>query len=126
MTSFASILKEIVDGCGGGLGAALMGNDGIPIQEVLADSPAARDLLSEEIGTAGAEFGRILAEIAKASDALGGGAVHETAVVLSRFTLIFRNVDEDTFVVVAIAPDGNLGKARYLIRRQLLVLRQEL
>jgi predicted regulator of Ras-like GTPase activity (Roadblock/LC7/MglB family) len=124
--TFASILNEIVNGCGGGLAAALMGRDGIPIQEVVADSDAARELLSEDIGTAGAEFGRILAEIAKASDALGGGAVHENTVVLSRFTLIFRNVDEDTFVVLALAPDGNLGKARYLIRRQLLVLRQEL
>jgi len=124
--SFASILQEIVNGCGGGIAAALMGNDGIPIQEVVSESPAARDLLVEEIGTAGAEFGRILAEIAKASDALGGGLLHETAVVLSRFTLIFRSVDEETFLVVAIAPDGNLGKARYLIRRQLLVLRQEL
>jgi predicted regulator of Ras-like GTPase activity (Roadblock/LC7/MglB family) len=126
MTTFISILQEIVNGCGDGIGAALMGNDGIPIEEFVSPNPAARELLSEEIATAGAEFGRILAEIGKASDALGGGAVHETAVVLSRFTLIFRNVDEDTFLVVAIAPDGNLGKARYLIRRQLPVLRQEL
>jgi predicted regulator of Ras-like GTPase activity (Roadblock/LC7/MglB family) len=124
--SFASILQEIVNGCGGGIAAALMGNDGIPIQEVVSERPALRELLVEEIGTAGAEFGRILAEIAKASDALGGGLLHETAVVLSRFTLIFRSVDEETFLVVAIAPDGNLGKARYLMRRQLLVLRQEL
>jgi hypothetical protein len=35
-------------------------------------------------------------------------------------------VDEDTFLVVALAADGNLGKARYLIRRLLLALRQEL
>ncbi len=124
--SFKSILQEIVNGCGGGLGAALMGNDGIPIEEFVSSSPSARELLSEEIGTAGAEFGRILAEITKASDALGGGLLHETAVVLSRFTLIFRSVDEETFLVVALAPDGNIGKARYLIRRQLLVLRQEL
>ena len=124
--SFTTILNEIVAGCGGGLGAALMGADGIPIAEVVADTPAAREYLSEEIGTAGAEFSRILSDIAKASDALGGGAVHETAVVLSRFTLIFRSVDEETFLVVAIAPDGNLGKARYLMRRKLLFLRQEL
>ena len=124
--SFDEILRTIVDQCGGGIGAALMGNDGIPIQEVVSERPALRELLVEEIGTAGAEFGRILAEIAKASDALGGGLLHETAVVLSRFTLIFRSVDEETFLVVAISPDGNLGKARYLMRRQLLVLRQEL
>ena len=46
--------------------------------------------------------------------------------MLSRFTLIFHNVDEDTFVVVAIAPDGNLGKARYLLRRHLIEIRAEL
>ena len=124
--SFASILSEIVNGCGGGLGAALMGNDGIPIEEVVVDSDEARELLTEEIGTAGAEFGRILTDIAKASDSLGGGVAQETAVVLARFTLVFRTVDEETFLVVALAPDGNLGKARYLMRRQLLVLRQEL
>jgi len=124
--SFDAILEEIVNACGGGLAAALMGNDGIPIVEVVSERDGVREILVEEIGTAGAEFGRILAEIAKASDALGGGWVHETAVVLSRFTLIFRNVDDETFLVVAIAPDGNLGKARYLIRRQLNLLRQEL
>ena len=126
MTTFISILQAIVNGCGGGLGAALMGNDGIPIEEFVSPSPAAQELLSEEIGTAGAEFGRILSEIAKASDALSGGGVRETVVALSCFTLIFRDVDDETFLVVAIAPDGNIGKARYLIRRHLLVLRQEL
>jgi predicted regulator of Ras-like GTPase activity (Roadblock/LC7/MglB family) len=123
---FDAILDEIVNGCGGGIAAALMGNDGISIAEVVSDREEVREILVEEIGTAGAEFGRILAEIGKAADALGGGAVQETAVVLSRFTLVFRNVDDETFLVVAIAPDGNLGKARYLIRRQLNFLRQEL
>jgi predicted regulator of Ras-like GTPase activity (Roadblock/LC7/MglB family) len=124
--SFDAILEEIVSGCGGGIAAALMGTDGISIAEVLSDRAELREIMVEEIGTAGAEFGRILAEIGKASDALGGGAVYETAVLLSRFTLVFRNVDDETFLVVAIAPDGNLGKARYLIRRQLNVLRLEL
>jgi predicted regulator of Ras-like GTPase activity (Roadblock/LC7/MglB family) len=124
--SFDAILDEIVNGCGGGIAAALMGIDGISIAEVVSDREDVREVLVEEIGTAGAEFGRILAEIGKASDALGGGAVNETAVVMSRFTLVFRNVDDETFLVVAIAPDGNLGKARYLIRRQLNFLRQEL
>ncbi len=57
---------------------------------------------------------------------MGGGPVSETVVVLARFTLIFRIVDDDTFLVVAIGPDGNLGKARYLMRRNMLAIRQEL
>ena len=123
--SFKALLREIVEGCGGGIGAALMGNDGIPIQQVTA-SQAASSPLAEDIATAGTEFGRILEEIRKASDAVAGGAVVETIIQLSRVMLIFRTVDEETFLVVALATDGNLGKARYLIRRQLLALRQEL
>jgi predicted regulator of Ras-like GTPase activity (Roadblock/LC7/MglB family) len=123
--SFEAILQEIVEGCGGGMGAALMGSDGIAIAEFVGrqvpDGP-----LAEDIGVAGVEFSRILEEMRKAADALGGGAVVETVAVLSKFSLIFRSVDAETFLVVVVAPDGNLGKARYLMRRQLLAIRQEL
>ena len=123
--SFASILRGIVEQCGGGLGAALMGSDGIAIEQVVAPR-AAGALDADEVSTAGVEFGRILDEIRKASDALSGGAVTETVVVLSRFTLVFRSLDEETFLVLVLAPDGNLGKARYLMRRQLVALQKEL
>ncbi|MDJ0852873.1 MAG: hypothetical protein QNK04_31265 [Myxococcota bacterium] len=123
--SFGRLLKEIVDGCGGGIGAALMGNDGIPIEQVSATA-SPESPLNDDIATAGTEFGRILEEIRKASDAVAGGAVQEATIVLSRVVLVFRSVDEDTFLLVALTPDGNLGKARYLIRRQLPALRGSL
>jgi predicted regulator of Ras-like GTPase activity (Roadblock/LC7/MglB family) len=123
--SFESHLRQIVEQCGGGIGAALMGNDGIPIEQVLVAQPPDGPL-REDIGTAGVEFGRILDEIRKASDALGGGGVAEAVFRLARLTLIFSRVEDDIVLIVAIAPDGNLGKARYLIRRQLLAIRQEL
>jgi len=123
--SFRSILRSIVEECGGGMGAVLMGGDGIPIEEyVTAEIPEGP--LQEDIGTAGVEFARILDEIRKAADALGGGAVSETVVSLARMNLVFRPIDGETFLALVIAPDGNLGKARYLIRRHLLAIRQEL
>ena len=118
--SFAPMLREIVENCDGGIAAALMQSDGVPVEEVTLD-PAS---LIEEIATAGAEFGRILDELRKASDAVGGGAVIETTVNLAHMVLVFRPIDEELFLVVAVAPDGNLGKARYLIRKQLVALRQ--
>lgn len=123
--SFETILQEIVEGCGGGIGAALMGSDGIPIAEY-AVARGADSAMSEDIGVAGVEFGRILEETGKAADALGGGSVVENVVVLAKFSLIFRSVDAETFLVVAVEPDGNLGKARYLMRRHLIAIRQEL
>ena len=123
--SFEAILQRIVDECGGGLAAALMGSDGIPIQEVVASAPPAR-VPFEEIGSVGAEFVRVLDELRKASDALSGGGVVETLASFARFVLLCRVVDEDIFVLLAVSPDGNLGKARYLLRRHLLALREEL
>ncbi len=123
--SFRSILRSIVEECGGGIGAVLMGSDGIAIDEFVAGN-VPEGPLEEDLGTAGVEFSRILEEIRKAADALSGGAVSETIVSLARMTLIFRTVDEETFLAVVLEPDGNLGKARYLIRRHLLSIRQEL
>jgi predicted regulator of Ras-like GTPase activity (Roadblock/LC7/MglB family) len=125
--NFESILREIIESCNGGVGIALMGIDGIPIAQVeAAPQPGEGGLLRDDIGTAGVEFASILGEIRKASDALGGGEMSETLVNLGRFWLLFRQVDEDTLLVLALAPDGNLGKARYLMRRHLLAIRQEM
>ncbi len=122
--SFSAMLREIVDGCSGCIGAALMGNDGISIEQVTAQKDS-RTPLAEDLSTAGTEFSRILGEIRKASDAIAGGSVLETTVLLSEVTLVFRAIDDETFLAVALLPDGNLGKARYLIRRHLLAIRQE-
>ncbi len=123
--SFTGLLREIVEGCGGGIGAVLMGNDGIPIEQVVM-APVPEGPLAEDLATAGVEFGRILDDIRKASDALSGGAVREAVVVLARFTLLFRIVDEEVFLVLVLGVDGNIGKARYLIRRQLPAVRRNL
>ena len=128
--NFEAILRAIVEGCGGGIGAALMGNDGIPIEEFTAanapNSPAAGDSGQPvEVSIAGVEFGRILMDIRRASDALGGGSLEETIVRVKGFMLIFQPIDDENFLVLALARDGNLGKARYLIRRHVLAIRQE-
>ena len=123
--SFESILQVIIDGCSGALGIALMESDGIPIAQVQGKA-AASDPLAGDIGSAGVEFGRIIGDITKAAHALNGGALHETVITLDRMTLIFHHVEDDIALVFALAPEANLGKARYLIRRHLLALRQEL
>jgi predicted regulator of Ras-like GTPase activity (Roadblock/LC7/MglB family) len=41
-------------------------------------------------------------------------------------TLIFHHVEDDILVVCALAPEANFGKARYLIRRSVQEIRQEL
>ena len=123
--NFEPTLRKMVEGVSGAIGIALMGSDGIPIAELYAPGvdPAASD---GEVSAAGVEFGRILDEVRKAADAIGGGRLEETVIGLARYWLLFRVVDEELFLVVALEPSGNLGKARFLMRRFLLDLQQQL
>jgi len=123
--NFEPVLRKMIDGVPGALGVALMGSDGIPIAEVYphgADAAAS----DGEVGAAGVEFGRILDEVRKASDAIAGGRLEELVIGLARFWLLFRVVDEELFLVSAVDLRGNLGKARFLMRRHLLDLQQAL
>jgi predicted regulator of Ras-like GTPase activity (Roadblock/LC7/MglB family) len=128
--SFTSALRSIVDESGGGIGAALMGSDGIAIDQVEASAPGVslggEGGLADEISALGVEFGRILEEARKAADSLNGGAVEEACLRMARFWVLLRSVDAETFLVVVLAPDGNLGKARFLMRRHLADLRAHL
>lgn len=124
--SFEQILQTIVDECGGGFGAALMGLDGIAIAQIEASAPPAHDPLEGDVTTAGIEFGRILTDVAKASDSLATGQMRETVISLDRVHLVFHTIDDDLVLVLALSPDGNLGKARYLIRRHAIDVRAEL
>jgi len=125
--SFEEILQSIVDESGGGCGAALMGLDGVAIATVSPSTGiAGDDPLEGDVTNAGIEFGRILGEMTKASDSLGTGPLREAVVSLARVTLIFHSVDEELILALALRPDGNLGKARYLIRRNLPGIRAEL
>jgi predicted regulator of Ras-like GTPase activity (Roadblock/LC7/MglB family) len=128
--SFTAALRSIVNESGGGIGAALMGSDGIAIDQVEASDPSislgGEGGLGEEIAALGVEFGRILEEARKAADSLNGGAVEEACLRMARFWVLLRSVDADTFLVVVLAPDGNLGKARFLMRRHLAELRAHL
>lgn len=120
--SFEPTLQKMIDACPGALGIALMGSDGIAVAEVAALGGET----SEMVGGAGVEFGRILEEVRKASDALAAGRLDEVVIGLARCTLLFRPVDAELFLVVALAAGGNLGKARFLMRRHLLELREQL
>jgi predicted regulator of Ras-like GTPase activity (Roadblock/LC7/MglB family) len=122
--NFEPVLRKMIEGVPGAVGIALMGSDGIPIAELYA--PAAGADAEGEVGAAGVEFGRILDEVRKASDAIAGGRLDELVIGLGRFWLLFRVVDEELFLVAALEPRGNLGKARFLMRRHLLDLQQQL
>ena len=115
---FGPILEELVGDCPGALGAVLLGKDGIAVAQVTG-SAGTRDSLAEDFDALGAEFSRVLEETRRAARASGAGEVAEAWFHLDRFRLGLRRINADLTLALAVEPDGNLGQARYLIRRNL-------
>lgn len=107
---FAETLKKVVDNVDGGLGAIIMGLDGIAVDSYTRQ-PDRLDLT-----TVAMEFSFIIGQAVKASDSLKLGGVEEFAVRAERLVLVARMISNQYFVAVALSPEGNFGKCRYLMR----------
>lgn len=107
---FAETLKRLVDNVDGGLAAVVMGLDGIPVETYVKQNDRV------DVNTVAMEFSFILTQVRKAGDSLQVGSLEELSVRAQRLVLICRMLSPQYFVAVAVAPEGNLGKARYLAR----------
>lgn len=119
---FKDILKEAVHRTEGGLAALVMGFDGIAVDSyVREDSP-----LSVEVETIGMEYSVILKEIRKAAQLLDAGSAREVSIQAEKLITVIHMISDEYFVAMAIAPDGNHGKARWLLRSGAAELAAEL
>lgn len=107
---FAETLKKVVDNVDGGIAAVVMGLDGIPVETYVRQA----DRL--DVNTVAMEFSFILSQVRKAGDSLAVGNLEELSVKAQRLMLVCRMISPQYFVAIAMAPEGNFGKARYLAR----------
>lgn len=107
---FAETLRKVVDNVDGGIAAVIMGLDGIPVDTYVR----VNDKL--DVNTVGMEFSFILTQIRKAGESLQVGGLEEMTVKAQRLILVCRMISPQYFIAVAMAPEGNFGKARYLAR----------
>lgn len=111
---FREHLRKIVDNVEGGLGGLLMGFDGIAV-DVYTREDVETDV---DIQTMGMEFSFVMTQMRKAAEILEIGGIQEVAIKAERVTLVLRILSQDYFVAVALTPEGNFGKARFLMRVQ--------
>jgi len=107
---FAETLKKVVDNVDGGIAAVIMGLDGIPVETYVRQSDRV------DVTTVAMEFSFILTQVRKAGDSLAVGNLEELLVKAQRLLLICRMISPQYFVAIAIGPEGNFGKARFLTR----------
>ncbi len=117
---FRDMLQEVVRGTEGGIAALVMGFDGIPVDHYVRDDGAV------DVDTIGMEYSVVLKDIQKAADMLDAGKAQEVAVRAERMTTVMRLINDAYFVALAIAPEGNVGRGRYLLRTRVGAMRSAL
>src|SRR6185503_2515193 len=117
---FKETLQAVVERTEGSLGALIMGVYGIAVERLLKEAGQEANL-----DVAAAEFTTLVRSAQKAGKDTGLGSLREVMIALDGAVLIMRLLGRDYFVVLAITPDGNLGRARYELRKAELQLKKE-
>jgi predicted regulator of Ras-like GTPase activity (Roadblock/LC7/MglB family) len=107
---FRDALRDIVDKTEGGVAGLIMDSEGIAVESYT------RDDAPFDITTIGIEFGVVLGSIKRAAESLEAGKAHEVAIGTDRVVTLIRTLGDTYFLAMAVRPDGNLGKGRYLMR----------
>jgi predicted regulator of Ras-like GTPase activity (Roadblock/LC7/MglB family) len=109
---FSEILQRIVEETGGGIGAVLMGYDGIAIDQFFSPDEEL------DLHMVVVEYSNVLKEIRKTAEILSLGEMEEISIRTNRFIIVIRMLNEEYFVALVIGRDGNFGKGRYLMTRE--------
>jgi predicted regulator of Ras-like GTPase activity (Roadblock/LC7/MglB family) len=117
---FNDILQNIVEGVGGGVGAVIMGYDGIAVDQYFIPHE------EMDMQLVAVEYANILKDIRKTAEILDSGALEEVSIRTEMFLVIVRIINDEFFVALSLRRDGNFGKGRYLLLREAPRLREAL
>ena len=106
---FGDILGNAVNKVQGANAAVLMGFDGILVDMYTGEQKV-------DIESMGMEFSVLLREVRNAAELLNAGDANEMTIRTDRLLAVLRVVNQDYFIAMALAPSGNIGKARYTLR----------
>ncbi len=117
---FKSLLETIMERTEGSLGALIMGLDGISVEKVLGDAGTEANL-----DVAAAEFTSLVRSAQRAGNDTGLGNLKELMISLEQAVVVMRLLSRDYFVVLALSPEGNIGRGRFELRKAELQLARE-
>jgi predicted regulator of Ras-like GTPase activity (Roadblock/LC7/MglB family) len=107
---FKDVLRDVVERTEGGIAGLLMGFDGIPVENYVKGGAGM------DVESVGMEYSVILTQIIKAAKMLDAGEAREVSIQAENLTTVIRLLNQDYFVALTMAPQGNFGKGRFLLR----------
>ncbi len=107
--SFSEVLKETVERIPGAVAALIVASDGIPVEEYKVENLLDFNDLSAEAST-------FIKDVEVASEELRLGRAKEFSLISDRCGIIMHRITAEYYFCVVIKPDGNYGKARFVLK----------
>ena len=108
--AFRDHLESICSAVDGAVICSVMGFDGIAIDTV------ERSDLGLDLPALLVEYTTLINQVRSAAGVLQSGQVEELVISTERLTTLARPLNPDYFLLLALLPQGNWGKARYTMR----------
>ena len=117
---FADTLNNITERIEGCAAAIILGIDGIAIERQIKDVDPLLDI--ELIAT---EFTTLVRRNMRTAADAEMGEVNEMVFVTDLLTLVLRPITPEYFLMLALNPGGNVGRARFELRKAQLAMETE-
>ena len=116
---FAELLDSFLNKVEGALGAVVMGMDGISIEKRLSDNDTNIEALA-------AEYTTLLRASSATTQEMSLGCLEELIVSAGTRIIAIRMITPEYFLFVLLSKDGNIGRARFELRKAKYALKKEL
>jgi predicted regulator of Ras-like GTPase activity (Roadblock/LC7/MglB family) len=117
---FKEALEQIVERTEGATGALIMGMDGIAVERVFREEGQEANM-----DVAATEITSLVRNALRAGNNTGLGSLRELFSSFESVHIVARMLSPEYFVVLALGPDGNIGRGRYELRKAELRLARE-
>src|SRR5919109_5634694 len=109
--SFRFHLESLVNEVEGSVACSVMGFDGIAVET--HHKEALDDI---EVESTWVEYANLLSQVKNGAELLRTGDVAEVSINTEKVITLMRMITAEYFLVLALKPEGNYGKARYMMR----------
>ena len=115
---FLETLKDIADRFQNLYCILLMGMDGMPVEKVVRNEEFNVEALT-------AEFTTVLKVTGSSAAEVNAGTVDEILVMSDKMILLTKSITPEYFLLFVLPPDGNMGRARFELKKAKYMLEKE-
>jgi len=117
---FTDTLAKITERIEGCAAVVILGIDGIPIERQVGQMDPSLDI--DLIAT---EFTTLVRRSMRTASDTGLGDLREMVIVTDLMTFVLRPITSEYFLFLALNPGGNVGRARFELRKAQLAMETE-